>query len=105
MGKINCKKEFLEEVRGKEVLCALVKRDAEYDGSQKEYALPVGYSLNKLAYFLADLEFKYDAGYGAQKIFGYIWYKDGTWSERGEYDGSEWWEHKVQPEIPERLRD
>ena len=43
---------------------------------------------------LSRLDFEYDDGYGAQELFGCIWYIDGTWSERGEYDGSEWWEHK-----------
>ena len=45
------------------------------------------------------LDFEYDSGYGSQNLFGYIWYKDGTWSERGEYGGSEWWEHMTRPPI------
>ena len=32
---------------------------------------------------------------------GTIWYTDGTWSDREEYDGDEWWEHRVCPEIPD----
>ena len=44
------------------------------------------------------LDFDYDNGYGGQELFGYIWYTDGTWSERGEYDGSEWWEYKKSPD-------
>mgnify|MGYP000630626643 CR=1 FL=1 len=50
-----------------------------------------------------DLDFEYDSGYGGQNLFGTIWYEDGTWSERGEYDGSEWWEHRERPQIPEEL--
>ena len=46
---------------------------------------------------LPQLDFEYDDGYGGQELFGYIWYEDGTWSERGEYDGSEWWERKERP--------
>jgi len=46
------------------------------------------------------LDFEYDSGYGLQHLFGHIWYEDGSWSERGEYDGSEWWEHKYCPPIP-----
>lgn len=42
----------------------------------------------------------YDSGFGIQELFGTIWYTDGTWSERGEYDGSEWWEHRERPKIP-----
>lgn len=48
---------------------------------------------------LPQLGFTYDNGYGGQEMYGYIWYADGTWSERCEYDGSEWWEHK---EIPNK---
>jgi hypothetical protein len=46
------------------------------------------------------LDFEYADGCGVQGLFGNIWYADGTWSERGEYDGEEWWEHKVCPPIP-----
>lgn len=51
--------------------------------------------------FLQSLDFNYDDGYGLQKIEGNIWYQDGTWSDRGEYDGSEWWQYQSVPEIPE----
>lgn len=39
----------------------------------------------------------YDEGYGSQELFGTIVFKDNTWLERGEYDGSEWWEHRKLP--------
>ena len=45
----------------------------------------------------------YDSGYGSQQLFGTIWYKDGTWSTRGEYDGSEWWKYNSCPELPKLL--
>ena len=48
---------------------------------------------------LDKLDLSYDEGYGSQELFGYIWYKDGTWSERCEYDGSEWWRHIKRPPI------
>lgn len=44
------------------------------------------------------LNVDYDPGYGDQELFGFIKYSDGTWSERGEYYGSEWWEYKAAPE-------
>ena len=49
---------------------------------------------------LPALDFEYSDGYGCQELQGTIWYSDGTWSERGEYDGSEWWEHKERPPLP-----
>ena len=54
----------------------------------------------KLHNALAKLDFNYDDGYGAQKLYGVIWFEDGTWSDRAEYDGSEWWEHRSMPELP-----
>ena len=46
----------------------------------------------------------YDPGYGRQYLRGTIWLMNGTWLERGEYDGSEWWRHLECPSIPEELR-
>lgn len=43
--------------------------------------------------------FTYDSGYGGNEVAGdlAIVFTDGSWLERGEYDGSEWWEHKTTP--------
>lgn len=49
------------------------------------------------------LDFEYDNEYGGQELLGNIWYADGTWSERDEYDGREWWEYKVCPPIPNKV--
>jgi hypothetical protein len=46
------------------------------------------------------LDFEYDNGYGGQELYGTVWLVDETWLSRGEYDGSEWWEHNVLPVIP-----
>ena len=53
--------------------------------------------------FLQDLNFNYDNGYGTQELFGVVWFKDGSWLERDEYDGSEWWQLKKSPTLPERM--
>lgn len=45
--------------------------------------------------------FAYDSGFGCQEVFGYIVFKDGSWFERHEYDGSEWWEYKEKPTVDE----
>ena len=39
----------------------------------------------------------YDSGFGSAKVCHdlIICMKDGSWFERGEYDGSEWWEYQV----------
>lgn len=42
----------------------------------------------------------YDNGYGLQEVAEdlVILMKDGTWFDRGEYDGAEWWRHHRHPE-------
>jgi hypothetical protein len=49
---------------------------------------------------LPKLDFDYNNGYGSQELYGTIWFSDGTWSERYEYDGSERWDYKVCPDLP-----
>ena len=61
--------------------------------------LKQNYSSVEYKDFLSKLEFTYDSGFGGQFLFGRIWFKDGSWATRGEYDGSEWWEHHTRPEI------
>jgi hypothetical protein len=65
--------------------------------------LRLRYSQEEFANFLLALDFDYDRGYGGQELFGIIWYEDGTWSDRSEYDGSEWWTHHECPAIPASL--
>ena len=96
---MNAKEEFLKEVGKVEstIKCA------EIEFGSKRLELKVGYTDDDYAKFIESLDFKYDNGYGTHGLSGTIWYEDGTWSERGEYDGSEWWEHKQMPKIPESL--
>lgn len=54
--------------------------------------------------FLEDLRFNYDDGFGSQHLFGVVWFKDGSWLERTEYDGSEGWVLKRTPDVPQVLR-
>ena len=49
------------------------------------------------------LDFSYDSGFGSQELFGFVLYSDGTWSEREEYDGQEWWVHRKPPTINTEL--
>lgn len=50
--------------------------------------------------FLEELDFNYNNGFGSQRLFGVVWFKDGSWLERYEYDGSEEWVLKRTPDIP-----
>lgn len=69
----------------------------------KTIKLKVGYSEQDYNKFLSDLDFEYDNGYGLQQVYGTIWFEDGTWAERGEYDGSEWWVIRKLPAVPNIL--
>lgn len=106
---INAKKEFLEHTQEKPViLCVNLHCRTEYDFDKcedvyKDFILPLEWHKDetKIHTFLESLDFEYDESYGCQNLFGTIWYVDGTWSERHEYDGSEWWLYQKAPEIPE----
>lgn len=103
----NCKDEFLKETNGKKVLCAEITFERYYycgDRLTKEAILPIGYSDAAMQDFLQTIDYQYDSGYGVQEVYGTIWYADGTWSEREEYDGEEWWEHRSCPQIPDELK-
>jgi hypothetical protein len=86
----NAKKEILEEIGSKEVELIRIVFGRSY-GSEPQKIIEGGVEV------VDGLDFEYDDGYGSQFLFGYIWYTDGTWSEREEYDGSEWWAHKERP--------
>ncbi len=82
---INAREELVEHIAGREVdLVRIVFRREKIEGSLDEV--------------LPQLDFEYYAGLGIQELYGYVWYADGTWSERAEHSGSEWWVHKERPE-------
>lgn len=109
----NAKQEFLDHtaercVGGRTIRCAEIKIwVGEYGDAPKIAILPVGYTTEDLALFLEKINVEYNSSYGSQELYGTIWYTDGvTWSKRGEYDGSEWWEFCEVPEItPELMGD
>ena len=90
---MNAKDEFLDHVKGKSV------KAAEISCGEK-FLLLEGFDEADYVSFINDLDFEYDESYGTQELFGTIWYEDGTWSDRGEYDGSEWWEYRKCPPLP-----
>ena len=92
----NAKTEFLDIVQGRKIKCAIV----QHTGNAY---LKVNHNSYDYKIFLDTLDFDYDSGYGGQELYGTIWFKDGTWCDRGEYDGSEWWQHQEVPKIPKEL--
>lgn len=103
---MNARDELLEEIKdsGSVIKCAEIKHGLEYCGGQTRYTLPVSYSKERYTHFVDSLNFTYDSGYGGQFLYSIVWLEDGTWLSRGEYDGSEWWEHNVLPAIPDELK-
>lgn len=106
----NAKQEWLELVNGKKVVAAWVGMEEDWDTKtgediyRKNLRLLKGHTEEEYAKFLECLDFEYDSGFGCQELFGMIWYGDGSWSERDEYDGSEWWSLRSLPQIPEWLQ-
>ena len=88
MGKLESYKKDKNNVKCAHIEC----RD-------KDIILKVDFTDEEYEQFLKDLDFKYDAGYGYQELYGMVWFKDNSWLERYEYDGSEGWRYKKYPEI------
>jgi hypothetical protein len=89
---MNAKEELQAHIENRDVKYIRIVREIDFDNE-----VIIEGSLNEV---LPKLDFDYDSGYGAQELNGTIWYSDGTWSDRGEYDGSEWWVHRECPPLP-----
>jgi len=85
------------------IKCATITYTQNYGETETTYSLPVNHTLDEFDAFCNQLNFDYNDGYGTQYLTGTIWYQDGTWSERREYDGSEWWSYCSCPAIPIQL--
>jgi hypothetical protein len=97
----NAKQEFLEQIKDRSLICAQLNL---YEDSDQQFLLKRNYTQSDLETFLQSLDFEYDSGYGGQELFGFIWHSETTWSERGNYDGAEWWDYKEIPVIPDELK-
>jgi hypothetical protein len=109
---INAKDEFFDMCKDKTVSCATIVHEYWTEGmlspasvlKMTKIDLKCNYTPEDFKEFLKYLDFQYDRGHGLQEIFGTVWFEDGTWATRGEYDGSEWWEVHEVPEIPDHLK-
>ena len=103
---LNAKDELIRELEacGATVKAALISYEESYE-TYKDFTLKLNYLESNWINFLNQLDFNYDSGYGCQRLFGTVWLSDGTWLERAEYDGSEWWIHHKCPEIPDYLSE
>lgn len=85
------------------IKCAWISYKDFAGKDSKVVKLKLGFTKLELDHFMAELDFGYNNCWGNQELFGIIWFDDGSWLERGEYDGTEWWEYKRTPEIPAYL--
>ena len=99
---MNAKEEFLEITEGLEVKCVEIQLYNNERISTKT-TLAVNYTQDEYDKFLEDIDKEYDSGYGLQELYGTIWLKNGDWIDRYEYDGSERWELRTAPPIPNYL--
>ena len=109
----NAKEELIKTLKGTKsiVKCATIRCERHsywddhdnYKRSESIYLIE-GYTPTEYEEFLQKLDFEYDAGYGGQELYGLVWLmEENTWLERGEYDGSEWWNFQECPPIPKSL--
>ena len=91
---MNAKEELLNHIKGREVKYVQIEHELDWGGTN----IKIEGTLEEV---LPRLDFDYDSGYGCQELFGTIWYTDGSWSDRGEYDGSELWQYQKCPALPE----
>jgi hypothetical protein len=82
------------------IKCAFIQYSLGWDMDRSKVLLKINYSERDYNDFIKSLDFEYDNGVGGQVVFGLIWLEDDTWLSRGEYDGSEWWDHNILPTIP-----
>lgn len=74
----NAKREIIEHIQDRKVdMISLAI-------SQTDSTLRVK---GKLEEVIPLLDFEYDDDYGTQNLYGYIWYEDGSWSNRGTHAG------------------
>jgi hypothetical protein len=89
---MNAAQELLKHIESRTVMYVQISHELDWDTNENIEGT--------LEQVLPRLNFVYSDGYGHQELHGTIWYTDGTWSDRGEYDGSEWWQHHVCPSLP-----
>lgn len=95
----NAKEEYLRAIEGYNVIAASINFQTIRDES--EFKLKPLYTTEEYNDFLNFLDVEYDNGYGGQNLYGVIYCEDGIWLQRGEYDGSEWWDIFKYPDMRE----
>ncbi len=102
----NAKQEFLTITKGLKVInITMWTEDRNNHYALTYFDLLEGYSLEDYEEFLHKINFNYSSGYGGQELFGLIGCENNIWFDRGEYDGSEWWERHKYPNIDKIIKN
>ena len=113
---MNAKKELLSKIQqieewlgGTTIVCATINLDVynwdnDDESKPKPCVLKQGYDDYDYMAFMSDLDFNYNNGYGSQELYGTVWFTNGIWMDRHEYDGSEYWSIHKYPAIPYELQ-
>lgn len=113
---MNTKEELLSKLEqiekwygGTKMICATITHEPygywhDEDYQPKPHVLKQNYTPVELKKFLNSIDFDYDSGYGSQQLFGTVWFTNGIWMDRHEYDGSEHWDIHRYPAIPYELQ-
>lgn len=97
---LNARQELEEHL--KEWNLTLLAAEIQIDNPKRNPILYPDHTEEELATFYEQLDFEYDNGYGSQNIFGILWFTNGHYSDRLEYDGSECWQYHEPPSLPKR---
>lgn len=97
MSKRNAKEEFLNITENYNIIAANIT----FVDDEECHKLKPLYTKDEYNEFLNFLDREYYAGYGGQELYGVIYCEKGVWMQRGEYDGSEWWDIYQYPDLRE----
>ena len=90
--------ETIKAINGRKIAYAKIKVGNDNDIWGEYINLKPNHTYSERGEFYNSLRnINYDNGYGSQYIFGFVVFTDGTWIERKEHDGSEWWYSKRCP--------
>jgi hypothetical protein len=96
------KQELLNLIDPNNILCASIEYSRSaflYKNDGKKFSLKQNHTKEELDGFLNSIDFKF----GSYYLRGFVWLNDGSWLAKVNYDGTEWWEHRVCPKIPAEL--
>jgi len=85
------------------IRCAKILFYSDGWSADKTIILKDNYDHKELIKFFEELDFEYSYGPVCWGIYGTVWFLDGTYADREEYDGSECWRIHRTPEIPKEL--